>query len=160
MQGSPDAPVTLMVYGDYECPFTRKARTLVRAALRRKGEGVRYVFRNFPLAKHPHAFRAAEAAEAAGAQEKFWQMHDLLFDNQWALENADLVRYATQLGLDLTRFASDMDEHAHADRVQADLESGSRLGVRGTPAFFINGRRQQDLEDDIEVLLAALEAAA
>ena len=149
-QGPPRAPVTLVVYGDYECPFTRRARTVVRAAQQRAGDRLRYVFRNFPLAKHPHAFRAAEAAEAAAAQGRFWEMHELLFRTQWALEDDDLAGYAAQLGLDLDRFRDDLTRHAHAPRIRADLESGQRSGVRGTPTFFVNGTLHVDLDDSVD----------
>jgi protein-disulfide isomerase len=160
VQGPPRAPVTLVVYGDYECPFTRRARTVVRAAQQRAGDRLRYVFRNFPLAKHPHAFRAAEAAEAAAAQGRFWEMYELLFRTQWALEDGDLARYAAQLGLDLDRFRDDLTRHAHAPRIRADLESGQRSGVRGTPTFFVNGTLYVDLDDSVDELLGAIDRAA
>ena len=152
--------MTLVVYGDYECPFTRRARTVVRAAQQRAGDRLRYVFRNFPLAKHPHAFRAAEAAEAAAAQGRFWEMYELLFRTQWALEDDDLAGYAAQLGLDLDRFRDDLTRHAHAPRIRADLESGQRSGVRGTPTFFVNGALQVDLEDSVDTLLGVIDRAA
>jgi protein-disulfide isomerase len=159
-QGPPHAPVTLVVYGDYECPFTRRARTVVRAAQQRAGDRLRYVFRNLPLAKHPHAFRAAEAAEAAAAQGKFWEMYELLFRTQWALEEDDVVGYATLLGLNLDRFRDDLARHAHAPRIRTDLESGQRSGVRGTPTFFVNGTRYEDLEDSLDALLGVIDRAA
>jgi protein-disulfide isomerase len=160
VQGPPRAPVTLVMYGDFECPYTLHARTIIRAALRRTGDRVRYVFRHFPLEKHPHAFRAAEAAEAAAAQGKFWPMYDLLFDNQWALEDDNLAAYADQLGLDAARFARDLSEHAHASSIREDVESGRRSGVTGTPALFVDGVRYPDLEDDLDQMVAVLERAA
>jgi protein-disulfide isomerase len=160
VQGPAGAPVTLVMYGDYECPYTRHARTVIRAALRRTGDRVRYVFRNFPMEKHPHAFRAAEAAEAAAAQGKFWPMYDLLFDNQWALEDDNLAAYADRLGLDTAQFARDLSEHAHAGRIREDVESGRRSGVTGTPALFVDGACYPDLEDDLDQMVAVLERAA
>jgi protein-disulfide isomerase len=159
-QGPARAAVTLVMYGDYECPYTRRARTIVRAARQRAGDRVRYVFRNFPLAKHPHAFRAAEAAEAAAAQGKFWEMYELLFRTPWALEDADLARYAAQLGLDQARFHDDLARHVHAPRIPADLDSGRRSGVRSTPTFFVNGTRYDDLDDSVDSLLDAIDHAA
>jgi protein-disulfide isomerase len=106
------------------------------------GSRLRFVFRNFPLTEiHPHAEHAAEAAEAAAAEGKFWQMHDVLFENQDALEDEDLVRYAKELRLNLPKFIDALDEGVHADRVRADFQSGVRSGVNGTPTFFINGVR-------------------
>jgi protein-disulfide isomerase len=160
-EGPSAASVTLVMYGDYECPFTRRARTVIRAVRRQRPDAFRYVFRNFPLQdKHPHAFRAAEAAEAAAAQGKFWEMYHQLFDTPWALEDPDLTAYAAQLGLDTDRFSQDMAAHTHAGRIRADLESGTRSGVQGTPTFFVNGVYHTDLEDDPQNLIAALERAA
>ena len=140
--------MTLVVYGDYECPFTRLARTVVRAAQQRAGDRLRYVF------------RAAEAAEAAAAQGQFWEMYERLFRTQWALEDGDLAGYAARLGLDLDRFRDDLTRHAHAPRVRADLESGRRSGVRGTPTFFMNGTLHADLDDSVDGLLDVIDRAA
>ncbi|SRR6266542_3313146 len=156
--GPAGAPETLVVYGDYECPYTRIARSVIRAAQRQAGDRLRYVFRNFPLEKHPHAFRAAEAAEAAGAQGKFWEMYELLFHGQQSLDDAHLASYAAQLGLDVGRFRNDLTAHVHAARIQADREGGLLSGVEGTPTYFINGTRRPDLEEDPQKLLAALRA--
>jgi protein-disulfide isomerase len=160
MDGPADAAVTLIVYGDYECPFTRRARTVIHAVQRREGERLRYVFRNFPLAKHAHAFHASEAAEAAAAQGKFWEMYELLFRTPWALENDDLAGYAGQLGLDLTHFRGDLARHVHAPRIRADVEGGRRSGVRGTPTFFLNGTLYEDLDDDVNVMLSTVDQEA
>jgi protein-disulfide isomerase len=123
-------------------------------------ERLRFVFRNFPITtSHPHAERAAEAAEAAGAQGKFWPMHDLLYENQRRLLDQDLRAYGEQLELDLERFGRELAEHVHAERVREDFMSGVRSGVNGTPTFYINGARHDD-SYDIETLLAALERAA
>ena len=142
-QGPDDAPITLVEYGDYECPYCGSADPFVRALRRRLGDRLRIVFRNFPRVEiHPHAQHAAEAAEAAAAQGKFWEMHDHLFAHQQALEDADLLRYAGELGLDVARFARDLSEHRYTARVQEDVRSGLASGVSRTPTFFIDGVRQ------------------
>jgi protein-disulfide isomerase len=157
--GPIDARVTLVEYGDYECPFCGEAYPIIQAVLRELGGQVRFVFRNFPLAEaHPHARMAAYAAEAAALQGRFWEMHDLLYEHQEALEPEDLFGYAELLGLDLERFARDMSGHEVAERVRADFLSGARSGVNGTPSFFINGQRY-DGSWQPRPLLAALEAA-
>jgi protein-disulfide isomerase len=141
-QGSPDAAVTLVEYGDYECPYCGAAYPIVKEVQARLGERLRFVFRNFPITtSHPHAQRAAEAAEAAAAQGRFWEMHDHLYEHQRHLEDADLHAYAEQLGLDVARFDNELATHAHADRVREDFMSGVRSGVNGTPTFYINGAR-------------------
>jgi protein-disulfide isomerase len=159
MQGPPDAPVTLVEYGDYECPYCGEAYPVVKALQERLGDQMCFVFRNFPLTQvHPHAEEAAEAAEAAGAQGKFWEMHDLLYENQDALEPEDLVQYARALKLDLPRFVLEMREHVYVERVREDFRSGVRSGVNGTPTFFINGARHNG-PFDLGSLLAAIEEA-
>lgn len=159
VQGPAKAPVTLLEYGDYECPYCGEAYPVVKAVQERLGDQVRFVFRNFPLAEaHPHAEHAAEAAEAAGAQGKFWQIHDLLYENQDALDDDDLVRYARALHLDVPRFVKEMKESVYIERVREDFSSGVRSGVNGTPTFFINGERH-DGPFDLESLLAAIEEA-
>src|SRR3989442_1398527 len=123
------------------------------------GERLRFVFRNFPITtSHPHAEQAAEAAEAAAAQGRFWQMHDLLYENQRRLRDKDLRAYAEQLGLDVELFDKELAEHVHTERVHEDFMSGVRSGVNGTPTFYINGARRDD-SYEIETLLAALERA-
>ena len=150
--GSADAPVTLVEYGDYECPHCGAAHPIVKRALRRLGRDVRFVFRNFPLGEiHPHAVAAAEAAEAAGLQDEFWRMHDHLFEHQDALEREDLVGYAKHLGLDSARFALDLESDAIEDRV--------RSGVNGTPTFFIDGSRFDESWDE-DSLVAAVKRAS
>ena len=140
--GPRDAAVTLVEYGDFECPHCGQAHYVLQDLMSQMAKVVQLVFRNFPLAQiHPHAERAAEAAEAAGAQGSFWEMHDTLFENQDALEDEDLVGYAQQLGLDLERFQTDLLNGVHTKRVREDFVSGVRSGVNGTPTFFINGRR-------------------
>ena len=140
IRGTPGAIATLVAYGDYECPYTGKAMNVVGQLQQELGEDLRFVFRNFPLTEiHPHALRAAEAAEAAAAQGRYWQMHDYLFAHQHALEESDLLQYASDLGLDTARFARDLATHAYVGRIKGDVESGLLSGVQGTPTFFING---------------------
>jgi protein-disulfide isomerase len=158
-EGPANAPVTLVEYGDYECPYCGRAYPIVKAVQRALGSRLRFVFRNFPLSEvHPNAENAAETAEAAGEQGKFWQMHDALFEHQRALGPRDLVAHATRLGLDAERLARELDSHAHAARVREDFMSGVRSGVNGTPTFFINGGRFDGSWEEPS-LLRALEAA-
>jgi protein-disulfide isomerase len=158
--GPDDAPVTLVEYGDFECPSCGAAYPYVEEVRRRMGARLRFVYRYFPLTQsHPHAMHAAEAAEAASAQGKFWPMYGMLFEHQDALENGDLIRYAKALHLDGKRFASELVSEAHVERIRKDIRSGIRSGVNGTPTFFINGIRY-DGSWEASDLLAALEAAA
>jgi protein-disulfide isomerase len=160
IRGPVDAPVTLLEYGDYECPYCGAAYPIVNAILAQAGDGLRFVFRHFPLTTmHPHAELAAEAAEAAGAQGRFWEMHDTLFENQQALDPQSLPAYAAAIGLDVPRFVGDLGSHVHADKVREDFLSGVRSGVNGTPTFFINGVRHNG-GWDFESLWAALQEAA
>jgi protein-disulfide isomerase len=157
--GDPAAPVSLVEYGDYECPYCGRAQLVVKEVLRQVGPEVLFVFRHFPLAElHPHALIAAEAAEAAGAQGQFWPMHAMLFANQRALEPADLLGYAKSLGLETPRFVRELAAHTHRDKVRADFRSGVRSDVHGTPTFFVDGV-QHDADWDAATLLAALRAA-
>ena len=160
LQGPADAPVTLLEYGDYECPYCGAAYPIVKEVQARIGDRLRFVFRNFPITtSHPHAEQAAEAAEAAAAQGSFWRMHDVLYENQKRLRDEDLRTYAKQVGLDLDVFDRELAEHVHAARVQEDFMSGVRSGVNGTPTFYVNGARYDD-SYDLDTLLGALEAAA
>jgi len=160
VRGLADARVTLLEYGDFECPYSGKAYPIVKDVQERMGEQLRFIFRNFPLATlHPHAEQAAESAEAAGAQGRFWEMHDLLFENQRRLLDEDLRSYARALDLDLDTFDKELAEHARADRVHEDLMSGVRSGVNGTPTFFINGLHHDD-SYDFETLLLNVQRAA
>ena len=160
IQGPADAPVTLVEYGDYECPYCGAAYPIVKEVQARMGERLRFVFRNFPITtSHPHAEQAAEAAEAAGGQGRFWEMHDVLYENQRHLEDENLRAYAEELRLDVELFGKELAEHVHAPRVREDFMSGVRSGVNGTPTFFINGARHDD-SYELETLLAALERAA
>jgi protein-disulfide isomerase len=142
IQGSLDAAVILLEYGDYECPACGQVFPIVKQLQERLGDSLCFAFRHFPLTNvHPHAEHAAEAAEAAGAQGKFWMMNDILFENQDALEDEDLVRYATVLRLDARKLISEVIAGAYATRLREDFLSGIRGGVNGTPTFFINGIR-------------------
>ena len=142
ISGPRSAPVTLVEYGDYECSYCGEAYGILKELRARVGEQVRLVFRNFPLTQvHPHAERAAEAAEAAAAQGRFWPMHDALYEHQDALEDDDLVAYAAEVGLELDRFQIDLSQGTHRDRIREDFMSGVRSGVNGTPTFFVNGHR-------------------
>jgi protein-disulfide isomerase len=158
--GPPNPLATLLEYGDYECPYCRAAHASLKRFLQATAGEVAFAYRHFPLTQvHPHAQQAAEAAEAAGAQGRFWQMHDLLFENQDRLTMSDLVRYAAELELDVERFVAELEARTYAQRVREDFLSGVRSGVNGTPTFFVNGIRHNGGYDP-ESLLAALEAAA
>jgi protein-disulfide isomerase len=160
VQGPADAPVTLLEYGDFECPYCGQAYPIVKAIQERLGDRLRFVFRNFPLANaHPHAEHAAEAAEAAAAQGRYWEMHDRLYEHQRALDDAHLQEYARDVGLDVERFDREMEAGRYRERVREDFLSGVRSGVNGTPTFFINGVRHDD-SYALEVLLSAVERAA
>jgi protein-disulfide isomerase len=134
------ARLTLVEYGDFECPSCAQAYPVVRLLLDHYGERMRFVFRHYPLREvHPHAELAAEAAEAAGAQGKFWDMHGLLFEHQSHLKAKSLREYADRLELDLTRYDFEMNDHVYLQRVQEHLAGGAKSGVRATPTFYING---------------------
>ena len=157
--GPADAAVTLVEYGDYECPSCLNAQPVVAQLLARFGERLRIVFRHFPQSGvHPRASAAAEAAEAAGAQGRFWDMHYALFENQQQLADLDLTHLALRLGLDVYKFQQQTATGAFAPRVRADHDGGVRSGVEGTPAIFLNGRRYRG-RVDVASLVAAIEAA-
>ncbi len=158
--GPVTALVTLLEYGDYECPYCGAAHPTLKQVKEMMGEDLRFAYRHFPLSQiHPRAYQAAEAAEAAGAQGRFWEMHDLLFGSQDRLELRDLMAYATTLGLSLERFVTDLRSHVHAGKLREDFLGGIRSGVNGTPTFFINGVRHNggyELEELLEALRAEL----
>jgi Na+:H+ antiporter, NhaA family len=159
VQGPFDAPLTLVEYGDYECEYCGSAYPIVLELQARFGDRLRFVFRHFPHASiHPHASIAAQAAEAAGAQGKFWQMHEILFAHQKGLAGADLIHYALQIGLEPYRVQADLASQVFARRVDEQYKSGQLSGVTGTPTFFVNGHRF-DGEWDLESLAVVLEAA-
>ncbi len=156
ISGSADGLIRVLEYGDYECPFCAEVQPIVKEIQRRLGDDLLFGFRNFPLTNiHPHSEHAAEAAEAAGTQGNFWAMHDLLFENQAALEDADLAAYAAELGLDQTRLIREVIWKIYTQRIREDFKSGVRGGVNGTPTFFINGERY-DGPLDLKNLLNAL----
>ena len=160
VRGPMDAPVTLVEYGDYECPFCATAATVVRSLEARMGSQLRFVFRHFPLSSvHPHAQIAAEAAEAAAAQRQFWDMHDMLFMHQRELNSEALVRHAKAIGLTIGAFSASLVKHSHLAKVRRDFISGVVSGVNGTPSFYINGVRHEG-PWDLPVLAAAITRAA
>jgi protein-disulfide isomerase len=157
--GSDDAVVTLVEYGDYECPHCGRAQPVLEEVRKRMGSRQAFVFRHFPLTNvHPHAEHAAEAAEAAASQGRFWEMHEAIFAQQSALTDRDLVSRAKRLGLDAGRVEKELAAGVHAGRVRRDFDSGVRSGVNGTPTFFINGARH-DGPWEGEALLEALQRA-
>ncbi len=160
LRGSLTAPSRLVIYGDYECPYTRKALVSVAAVRKDLGDSLVFAFRNFPLTEiHPHALHAALAAEATDIQGKFWEMHDLLFRRQSSLGDAELVAYAGLLGLDEEQFRADLEGQRGLPRIEADVRTGEESGVEGTPGIFINGR--QHLRDyDPKTLASALTSVA
>jgi protein-disulfide isomerase len=158
--GPADAPVTLVEYGDFQCPHCRAAHFYLKNVLATMGDDMRFVFRHMPLTQvHPMAQPAAEAAEAAGAQGKFWPMHDLIYENQDLLSPALLTRLGQRLGLDMQRFTDDVASHRFLPKVKEDFMSAVRSGAAGTPTFFINGEPYDGGFDD-ESLIDALRFAA
>ena len=158
-QGPENAPVTIVEYGDFECPHCAEMEPVVHELRQLAGTNLRVVFRHFPLtSSHPHAELAAEAAEAAGAQGAFWPMHDVLLRNQQALSPSDLVGYAAGLGLDARQVATDLENRTYQAAVQEDFMSGVRSGVGGTPTFYLNGGRY-DGAYDLDSLWRAVQKA-
>jgi protein-disulfide isomerase len=154
IQGPIEAPIKLIEYGDYECPYCGEAYPIVKAIQQRLGDQLCFAFRNFPLANaHPHAEHAAEAAEASDEHGRFWEMHDLLYEHQDALEDEDLAQYASDLGLDGRRLISEIENEAHLYRIREDFSSGAHNGVNATPTFFVNGVRY-DGPIDFESMMA------
>jgi len=161
VSGPQDAPVTLVEYGDFECVYSRIAHPVVKAAKRQLGDMLRFAFRHFPLSEiHPHARLAAEAAEAAAAQGRFWEMHDVLLVYQNALKHDDLVGYARALGLDVERVARELRAGTYAARVRQDFRRGVTSDVSATPTFFVNGARYDDSWTDVQSFVRALRDAA
>ncbi|HXS59353.1 MAG TPA: thioredoxin domain-containing protein [Candidatus Sulfopaludibacter sp.] len=156
IQGPDTAPITLVEYGDYECPYCGQAYPIIKQIQDYFQDNLRFVFRNFPLTQvHPHAQKAAEAAEAADTQNKFWNMHDYLYEHQQALDERHLEKYAKIIGLNLERFNDDMKTHIHASRIREDFLSGIQSGVNGTPSFYINEIRY-DGSWDFDTLIRIL----
>ncbi|MDX2088113.1 MAG: thioredoxin domain-containing protein [Kofleriaceae bacterium] len=157
IQGPSRAPLTLLEYGDYQCPYCGQAYRIIKNVQQHFGNRLRFVFRNFPLTEvHPMALPAAEAAEAAGAQGKFWEMHDLLYENQPRLSMRFFLELANQLELDRERFVEDIENGTFRPVIRDDFVGGVRSGVNGTPCFFIDGDRYDGSWDE-EMLIAALE---
>jgi protein-disulfide isomerase len=165
LQGELNAPVVLVMYGDYQCSQSADVYRLIKVIQRQLSVSLGehylcFIFRHFPQIQiHPHAQHAAEAAEAAAAQGQFWQMHDLLFTHSQELGNGYLVEYANHLGLDISKFLQDLSKQVHVDRINQDIESGSKSGVMAAPALFINGTRYGD-RWNIEPLMAAIVTAS
>ena len=156
--GPRGAAVTIVEYGDFECPNCKQAAPAVKLLLERFEDRVRYAYRHFPLDEvHPHALLAAQASEAAGAQGRFWEMHDLLFANQEHLKINQLHSYAEQLQLDMARYTAEMDDQVYLQRIREHMEGARRSSVRGTPGFFVNGKLQ-DVSFGMRALFDAVEA--
>jgi protein-disulfide isomerase len=160
IRGDPGAPVVMVEYGDFECPYCGMAYPIVKALEQQLGDLLAVVFRHFPLnTVHPFAQLAAEASEAAGAQGRFWRMHDILFENQQALSPEDLLAYAQEVPLHMEAFSRDLAEHRHVAKIRDDFSGGVRSGVNGTPSFYINGFKHEG-PFDAASLLASIEQAA
>jgi protein-disulfide isomerase len=158
-QGLDSSAITLVQYGDYECPYTRQSTWVVQAMQQQLGEQLRFVYRNFPLTEiHPHALQAALAAEAAAFEGKFWEMHDYIFHHQHTLAERDLAQFAEAVGLDMQRYTQDTAEQRGLPRIEEDVAGGERSGVQGTPTFFINGVMYRGSWEH-DALLAALQSA-
>jgi protein-disulfide isomerase len=161
--GSPSAPLTLVEFGDYECPACGRAYLVLQVVRAELGDALRFRFRNFPLQQHPHAMAAAEAAESVAVhagERAYWAMYRMLYENQDALEVDDLLGYADVAGANPTRVAADLSTGAMRARVEHDVRSGLDAGVTGTPTFFLNGRRFTGDWSDADAFTAALQAAA
>ena len=160
IQGHDDAPLTLVEYGDYQCPYCGAVHPVIQRLQKALGKKLRFVFRNFPLTQaHPYALMAAQTAEAAAQQGRFWEMHDFIFENQDSLQPEVLPAWANKLGLDMDKFATAIQQRSVVKRIEEDRASGIESGVNGTPTFFINGALHEG-DDDYESLRAALLAHA
>ena len=151
IKGKNSAPIVLVEYGDYQCPHCGHAYPIIKNIQRSLGDNLKFVFRNFPLSEiHPDAFNAAVAAEAAALQDKYWEMHDIIFENQQELGVEDLFFYAKKIGLDMERFKNDVQKNMLSANVENDFESGIKSGVNGTPSFYINGVKYNgNWEEDV-----------
>ena len=153
IQGNTHAQVELVEYGDYQCPHCGMAYPIIKNIQMRMGAGLKFVFRNFPLSEmHPNAVSAAVATEAAALQNKFWEMHDILFEHQNHLDDKSLVKYAAHLGLGLPKFEQDFEKPELMEKVDNDFESGVRSGVNGTPTFFVNGEKYNGSWEEAEFI--------
>ena len=155
--GNANAAVTLVAYGDYECPYCGHAHPLIKRLLKEKGNEPNFVFRNFPLQEvHPAAMMAAQAAEAAAKQNKFWEMHDLIFEHQDNLHGKTFLQFAEELKMDLNEFAKDWKSTIILEKIETDFESGVRSGVNGTPTFFVNGELLLSYDGSYESLVEGI----
>jgi len=151
--GNPNAAIELVEYGDYQCPYCGRAHPIVKRIQQKLGKDLRFVFRNFPLSKiHPQAFNAAVATEAAGLQDKFWEMHDIVFENQKRLDEEGFALFGRLIGLDPERFQDDRENTALITKVEQDFESGLRSGVNRTPSFYINGKKYEGSWEESDLL--------
>jgi protein-disulfide isomerase len=151
--GNPSAALELVEYGDYECPYCGRAYPIVKSIQQELRSDLKFIFRNFPLSKiHPHAFSAAVATEAAGLQGKFWEMHDIIFENQEALDAQSILMFAMTIGLDPERFKDDIQKKELIDKVESDFEGGMRSGVNRTPTFFVNGEKYDGMFNGDQLL--------
>lgn len=141
IQGSPSAPIILVEYADYQCPYCGQAYPIIKQLQKKFGEDMAFVFRNYPIQElHPYALHAAIAAETASLQGKFWEMHDIIFEHQRFLGDDAIIDYAERVGLDVEKFKNDFGSKQTVSKVEEDMESGNGAGVQGTPAFFVNGK--------------------
>ncbi|HTE12458.1 MAG TPA: DsbA family protein [Chitinophagaceae bacterium] len=153
VQGNANAPIELVEYGDYQCPHCGRAYPIIKSIQEKMGNQLKFVFRNFPLAKiHPNAINAAIATEAAALQDKFWEMHDYIFEHQDRLDDVSLIKYAAQLRLDVEQFENDFEKQDLAQKVDDDFESGVRSGVNGTPSFYVHGEKYNGSWDEASFL--------
>ena len=159
IQGPANAPITLVEYGDYQCPSCGDAAPIIQKLQKHFGDKLRFVFRNFPLEMHPYAEHAAETAEFAASKDRFWEMHDLLYKHQRDLSDKSLLRLAKEVDLSTADLTKALEAGTYASRVHSDMESGEASGVTGTPMFYINGRRYEE-DYDYDTLVAALQAHA
>jgi len=160
-RGAESASAVLVMYGDYECPYTRRAYQVAHKLLAELPDVLRFVFRHFPLTDiHPHAQYAAEAAEAAAAQGKFWELHNTLFAHQRAIDDADLQRYAGEIGMEMPQFMRAQIAHVYAGRVEDDVQSGLASGVQGTPTLYLNGQLHTAGHDEEALRTAIMKTAA
>jgi protein-disulfide isomerase len=158
-RGSEHARITLLEYGDFECPSCKVAKQAPKLLLDRFPNKIRFIFRHYPMVEaHPHALLAAEASEAAAAQGRFWEMHEMLFEHQMHLKERDLYRYAREVGLDLARYTAEMDDHIYLQKVREHTEGGRRSHIRATPTFFLDGV-VQDISFGMQALHDAVSAA-
>lgn len=157
LQGHPGASIELVEYGDYQCPHCGRAYAIIKAIQKQLASDLKFVFRNFPLSQlHPDALSAALACEAASLQNRFWVMHDIVFEHQQALKKSDLFTYAKQIGLDTDQFSADFQKQSLLDKIDSDIESGIRSGVNGTPSLFIQGKMYNGNWEDEKIFIKFL----